>query len=392
MITTWATITSFANLCRAAQNAARGKRSVQGAARFLAQLEVEALHLQRELVAQSWRPGRAVTFDIRDPKVRTITAAPFRDRVVHHALIDVLEPTLDAALLPSTFACRRGYGQHRALREAQRLVRRHDWFLKLDVAKFFPSLRHDVVLGALRPLVSEPEVLALSETIVRGGATDGCSLPIGNLTSQWFANLVLGQLDRWLVEQVGVPGYVRYMDDFVLFADDRATLRGWHGEVAGWLAERGMQLKERATVQAPVTQGLPFLGFRIYRGMRRLRPANARRTKARWRHREWQHRQCAFDEARLADCTRAVLAHLDHGNTFALRRSWFATDTAADRSLRQPRQPRGELQPSRSERAVGQPQRQRSIDPQQRPGPPPREDVALPDRVDRHPAPARRAP
>ena len=203
---------------------------------------------------------------------------------------------------------------------------------------------------------------------------------------------MLGQLDRWLVEQRGVPGYVRYMDDFVLFGDDKATLRSWHGEVTGWLAARGMALKERATVLSPVTQGLPFLGFRVYRGLMRLRPENLRRTKARWRRRQWQHRQGVLDEARLADCMRAVLAHLDHGNTFALRRAWFAKDTAADRSLRQPRQPRRELQQPRSERAVGQPQPQRTLEPQQQPGPAPREDVSLPDCAHRLSACTHRAP
>lgn len=171
---------------------------------------------------------------------------------------------------------------------------------------------------------------------MRAGGVGGCGLPIGNLTSQWFANLVLGQLDRWLVEEVGVPGYVRYMDDFVLFAEDKASLRGSLDAVAGWLAARGMALKERATILAPVTQGLPFLGFRVYRGLLRLRPENVRRTKARWRRRQWQHQQGVLSGARLADCMRAVLAHLDHGNTFALRRAWFAKDKAADRFPRQP--------------------------------------------------------
>ncbi|MCA3007283.1 MAG: hypothetical protein INH34_02795 [Phycisphaerales bacterium] len=153
-----------------------------------------------------------------------------------------------------------------------------------------------------------------------------------------------------------------------------------------------MTLKARATILAPVTQGQPFLGFRVYRRLLRLRPDNLRRTKARWRRRQWQHQQGALDEARLADCMHAVLAHLDHGNTLALRRAWFAKDTAADRSLRQPRQPRRELQQPRSERALGRPQPQRTLEPQQQPGPAPLQDVSLPDCAHRPAACAHRAP
>jgi RNA-directed DNA polymerase len=388
----WQRITSFANLCAAAKNAARGKRTAQSAARFLSRLELEALRLQRELMDGSWRPGRAVQFDIRDPKVRTITAAPFADRVVHHALIDVLEPRFDSALLPCTFACRRGFGQHRALRLAQRLTRRHGYFLKLDVAKFFPSLPHEVALGVIAELVDEPEALHLCERIVRAGGAHGCGLPIGNLTSQWFANLVLGQLDRALVEHHRAPGYVRYMDDFVLFADDKRYLRQMHREVIEWLERRGMRLKDRATILAPITQGLPFLGFRIYRGLVRLRPENARRTRARIRRRLWQHRLGLLDEDQLSDCMRATLAHLDHGNTRALRRAWFAKETAGDRFLLEPQQPRRQLQQLRPQRAVRQPQRQRTFDPQPQPGPPPREDVSTPDCAHRIAACAHRAP
>ncbi|MFN6194261.1 MAG: hypothetical protein ACK6DH_06750 [Planctomycetota bacterium] len=126
---------------------------------------------------------------------------------------------------------------------------------------------------------------------------------------------------------------------------------------------------------------------------RRSKPAGAmRRTKARWRRRQWQHQQGVLDEARLADCLRAVLAHLDHGNTFALRRAWFAEDTAADRFPRQPRQPRRQLQQPRHERARGQPRQQRTVDPQQQPGPAPLQDVSLPDCAHRLAACAHRAP
>ncbi|MFY9342888.1 MAG: reverse transcriptase domain-containing protein [Planctomycetota bacterium] len=384
---TWQEITSFRNLCRAAHRAAAGKRGVAGVARFLARLEPEALALQRELRTGTYRPGRPVTYIVRDPKVREITAAPFRDRVVHHALIDVLEPAFDAHMVEQSFACRRGMGQHRAMAYAQRLVREHPWFLKLDVKSFFPSLRHDVVLATLAERVADGPTLELCATIVRAGGTAGRGLPIGHLTSQWFANLVLDRMDHWLLHAVGVPGYVRYMDDFVLFAADKATLRGWHREVAAWLAASGLLLKDRATILAPVTQGLPFLGFRIYRGMRRLRPENLRRTRARLRHRAWQHEQGVIGQAQLADCTRSVVAHLASGNTLALRRSWFANDeTAADRWLLQPLQPRRQLQQPGRQRGVGQPQRQRTLDPQQQPGPAPLEDVASPDPDRRPPA------
>lgn len=121
----WETIVSFDNLCSAAIAAARGKRTVRGVARFMERLEPEVLQLQRELRSDSYRPGASTTFVVHDPKTREITAAPFRDRVVHHALIDPLEPWLDRRMIAHSYACRRGRGQHRALGRATRLLRGH---------------------------------------------------------------------------------------------------------------------------------------------------------------------------------------------------------------------------------------------------------------------------
>tara|TARA_R110002072_G_scaffold302737_2_gene488219 strand:- start:47076 stop:48134 length:1059 start_codon:yes stop_codon:yes gene_type:complete len=320
----WETIVSFDNLCRAAHAASRSKRAVRGVAQFLERLEPEVLQLQRELVDGSYRPGTPFTFVVHDPKVREITAAPFRDRVVHHALIDPLEPWLDRRMIAHSYACRRGKGQHRALCHARQLLRRNDWFLKLDVRAFFPSLRHCVVLDALQRVVKDRRWLKLAEVIVRAGGCDNVGLPIGHLTSQWSANLVLDGMDHWICEALRVPGYLRYMDDFVLFADSKPWLRQAQAEVAAHLGAIGLELKVRATVLATARQGLPFLGFRIYRGTTRLRPENLHRTKARLRRRQWQFEQGVFDEDRLADCPRSVAAHLNHGDTLALRRSWFA--------------------------------------------------------------------
>lgn len=371
-------ITGFANLRRAAARAARGKRRSSAIAQFLFRLEPELLSLQHRLREGVWRPGQPFDFEILEPKRRTIRAAPFADRVVHHAAIDPIEHQLDQWLVAETFACRRGKGQHKALSHARTLLRQSRWFLKMDVRAFFPSLRHEVVLATLAETVADPKLFALMERIVRHPSHAGQGLPIGNLTSQWFANLVLGRLDRHVL-QIGVGGYVRYMDDFVLFGDSKHLLEERRAEVVQWLAAHHLQPKESATILAPVRQGLPFLGFNLHRGITRLRPENLRRTRHKLRQRQRQWECGAIDDRRLADCTRSVLAHLNHGNTMALRRSWFAGTRAADRFLRQPQQPRRQLQQHRLECAVGQPQPQCTVDPQQQPGSAPRQDVPWPD-------------
>jgi retron-type reverse transcriptase len=392
----WQEITGFRNLLRASRRAAVGKRGSAGVARFLFRLEPELLALQRALIGGAWRPGAPFTFEISDPKPRTIAAAPFRDRVVHHALIDVLESDLDRAMVAQSFACRRGKGTHRALAQAQRLVRQCGWFLKLDVHKCFPSMDHAVVLDTLRRAVGDADAMALCATIVQAGGEAGCGLPIGNLTSQWFANLVLDRLDRHVLVTLRPRGYVRYMDDFVLFDDAKERLQAMHGEIAAFLQDTlRLRLKERATILAPVRAGLPFLGFRVYRGLLRLRPQNLRRTRARLRQRARQLAAGTIDERQYASSAAAVVAHLRHGNTLRLRRTLFAkiaARVAADPTLRQPRQPRRQLRQRAVERAVGQPQQERTFDPQRQPGLAPRQDVSSPDRAHRHAACARRAP
>jgi hypothetical protein len=179
----------------------------------------------------------------------------------------------------------------------------------------------------------------------------------------------------------------------VLCAQERATLRAALAAVEAFLGELDLRLKARATILAPSTQGLPFLGWRVYRGMLRLRPENLRRTRARLRHRAWQFRQGLLDQAALADCTRSVIAHMRHGGTLALRRAWFAVpSTGAGRWLLESCQPRRQLRQPRLERAVCEPQQERTFDPQQQPRSSCRQDVSSPDRGGRSPAPPRRAP
>lgn len=393
----WAEITSFANLCRAAKRAARAKRKVAGAARFLERLEPEALALQQELREERWIPSRPVQFTIHDPKERVITAAPFRDRVVHHALIGPLEARLDAALVPQSFACRRGLGTHKAIAHARELVRRHTHFLKLDIAKCFESIEHEQVLWTLGQLALEGKVLRLASRVLGGSDQRlGRGLPIGNLTSQWFANLVLGRIDRFALHELRAPGYVRYMDDFALLADDKHVLKDALARLEEFVrGELRLELKARATILAPVSQGLPFLGWRVYPGAARLRPENARRTRRRLRQRRWELRCGIRAPKSYADAVRSVVEHLSHGDTSELRRSVVdelcasEQDWAADQELRQPREPRRELEQLCFQRALGESQQRQRGEPQQQHRSPPLQGVAAPDRAGRAGAPRR---
>lgn len=324
----WPTITSFANLHRAALRAARGKRHTASGAGFLHQLEPLLFALQRDLQSGAWRPSPARRFEIHDPKRRTITAVPFADRVVHHAWIGPLEPWFERRMIAHSYACRRGKGMHRALAHARSLVRQNAYALKLDVAAFFPSLRHDVVLATLRKVVKDGAVLDLARTILtgEGAATEGGEargLPIGSLTSQWLANLTLDRLDHFVLEQRRPAGYVRYMDDFVLFADDKQRLHDDRRAIATFLRdELDLGLKERAVRLQPTWTGLPFLGFVLFPALVRVQPANLRRYRWRLRFLRWQMEAGAIDTERFRRGVAAVLQHLATADTLQLRRRW----------------------------------------------------------------------
>lgn len=329
----WPQVVSFTGLCNAAQRAARGKRHTLTTAAFLETLEPQALRLRRELESGLWRPSPAEHFVIHDPKLRTITAVPFRDRVVHHALIAPLEPVFERRMIPHSYACRLGKGTHKALQAARARVRRFAYGLKLDVASFFPSLAHAVVLDSLRRIIKDGRVLDLCTTILAGAERappTARGLPIGSLTSQWFANMVLDRVDHLVCERLRVPAYLRYMDDFALFADDKATLQRAHAAIAGYLRdELGLGLKARATRLAPSRDGLQFLGFLLFPNTVRLRPENLRRFTWRLRFLRWQAGEGRIDGERFRRGVASVVAHMQHGDTLQLRRTMFAAEADA---------------------------------------------------------------
>lgn len=336
----WPTLVSWENLLRAHRRCRRRKRHRRAAAAFDFDWESQLLQLQRELRDGSYRPGPYRHFRITDPKPRKISAAPYRDRVVHHALVQVLEPIFDRGFIHDSYACRVGKGTHRALDRALGYLRRHSYVLKTDVVRFFPNVDHAVLRGVIAGRIADPRVLALIDTVLASGsgvladeATPGFfpgddlfalsrprGLPIGNLTSQFFANVLLDQIDHFVKEDLRVPGYVRYADDLLLFGDDKAVLHAWRSAVTEKLAGLRLRLHPDKTQIRPTVAGVTFLGWQIRPASVRLSQQSVRRFSRRMKQLAWLRQRGEVDVDRVRASVRAWLAHAAHGNARGITR------------------------------------------------------------------------
>ena len=314
-------IAAWDNLGLAFHKAAAGKRSASAVARFAANLDDELHTLVRELAAGTWQPGAYQRFVVRDPKLRVIHAAPFRDRVVHHALMTVAGPCLERSAVHHSYACRVGRGNRAAVQHAAVCTRRHRYFLKLDVRRYFDSIQHSTLRDLLRRRFKDGALLATLDRVIGSFHTSAaCGLPIGTLTSQYFANFYLDGLDHWVMETLRCPAYVRYMDDVVLWHDDESALADWHRQISAWLqAERGLELKGLAKPTA-CRDGLPFLGYRITPRGVMLSRASRQRFVRRVRENERAHEAGELTSGALQRRTDALLAFTDVAHCQTWRR------------------------------------------------------------------------
>ena len=334
-------IAAFAALREAARKAIRGKRKKPGAAAFMANLEHELLRLERELLEGRWQPGRYVTFRVLDPKPRNISAAPFRDRVVHHALCAVIEPIFERAFIFDSYANRKGKGTHQAVTRYEQYRDRYRHVLRCDIYRYFPAIDHEVLKADFRRRIACTRTLALLDAIVDGSNPQEpvhCyypgdnlftphdrrrGLPIGNLTRQFFSNLYLDGLDHFVKEVLRAP-YLRYVDDFALFHDDPAVLAYWRERIAIYLEARRLSLHPAKTRIVPTAQPVTFLGFTLaLRGRRSLPEENVRRFRNRLRGLRDRWRAGAVDGETVTRHVEAWIAHARHAHTWRLRHTIF---------------------------------------------------------------------
>ena len=337
----WNDLISFENIYCAAQNAQKSKRYKSQALLFNYNLESNILRLRDELLSGEYRPGQYHQFEIYEPKQRFISAAPYRDRVVHHALINIIEPIWESRFYYHSYACRKEKGTHKAVDICQQYLRKNQYLLKCDIEKYFPSIDHQILKQIVRGKIADKKVLALTDLIIDSSPINEVrikyfpgdtlfspielrqGIPIGNLTSQFFANLYLNELDQWLKNTCKVHYYLRYMDDFIVFHNSKEYLKILRSEIRDYLAKLRLSLHQTKQQIYPAKNGIPFLGFQIYRDNRRLRKENIRRFMTRMKRKQKLFYDTKIQLSDIRQSLMAWIGHAGHGNTYHLRKDLF---------------------------------------------------------------------
>ena len=334
----WDKVCDFKNLLLSARKAQKGKRFQDNVGRFNFNLEEELLLLQNKLQNQAYQPGLYRSFYIYEPKKRMISAAPYRDRVVHHALCNIIEPIFDKMFIYDSYANRKEKGTHQAVNRFTEFCRKNRYVLKCDIEKYFPSIDHRILYELIAKRITDQKCLWLikllidssnpQEEVIHYFDGDGLftpyerkqGLPIGNLTSQFFANIYLNEFDHFVKETLRCEYYIRYVDDFVVLDNDKKKLRNIKKEMERYLERLRLRLHPRKCNVFPVRQGTNFLGYRIFPSYRLLNRDNIKRFKKRLKQLQWLYGVGLLGLNKLTASILSWIAHANHADTYNLRR------------------------------------------------------------------------
>ncbi len=334
-------ITNFWNLYAAARKAQKGKLNRYNILEFNYYLSVELEKLENELKSKTYKPGAYRTFEILEPKRRMISAAPYRDRVVHHALCNIILPIFENTYIHDSYANRVNYGTHRALRRFTSFARSSRYVLQCDIQKYFPSIDHEILKTLLRRKIKCKDTLWLLDTIIDNSnpqipinehfpGDDFLSpldrrrgLPVGNLTSQFFGNVYLNGFDHFIKEKLKASKYVRYVDDFALFSDDKEFLAEARLAMEEYLASLRLIMHPAKSQLFETRHGANFLGFCILPDIIRVRTENLRRAKRRLKRLKAEYEEGKIELEQITHSIRSWIAHIKHGDTWRLRTKIF---------------------------------------------------------------------
>lgn len=276
---------TFASLMAAYQRARRGRRHRSDVLEFGRRREENVLYLSEELRSGAYQHGPYRAFTVYDAKKRHIQAATFRDRVVHQAVHGALEPVFERSFIFDSYACRKDKGVLAAIKRFERYARVNHYVLSMDISRYFASIDHERLLALLARKVNDSCMYTVCERIIRSISDGpGKGIPIGNLTSQLFANVYLNELDQYAKHTLRCKRYIRYMDDIVVFSNDKRFLHDVRREIDSFIAERlYLSFHPKKVQLTPVSVGVDYLGYRIYPHYKRLRKSSVKRFIARSR-------------------------------------------------------------------------------------------------------------
>lgn len=260
-------------------------------------------------------------FYVVEPKKRLVCAAPFTDILLHHAIINVIKDRIEKHLINETFACRDGKGVDTALYCAQRYCNKFQWYVKMDVCKYFDSINHIHLIKLLERIIKCERTLALLWQIIDSyhSTKEGIGIPIGNLTSQYFANFFLSPMDHYIKEQLRIGGLVRYMDDFLMLDNDIAKIQDAIQRVAKFLEDIDLKLHE--PVLNKTAHGIPFLGYKVLPNKYRLLLKTKRRSRQKIKIANAKLRDDDWTQEEYAVHVQPILALLERAKSKGFRGS-----------------------------------------------------------------------
>lgn len=320
-------IYDYDNLLLAWQNAKKGKTKRRYVKRFQRDLKENLIKLQEELTNQTYQPCELKTFTLRDPKTRKISKSAFRDRVVHHALCNIIVYTFEKGFIYDSHANRIGKGTLKAIerfdvfkRKVSKNNTREAYVLKADIKHYFEEIDHQILIRILRKKIKDEKIIWLIEKILSVNHKIK-GMPLGNLTSQFFANLYLNELDVFVKHKLRAKYYIRYVDDFVILHESKEQLGKWKQEINTFLGEHlKIELHPSKSNVLRLNSGINFLGFRVFFYHKLIRKSNLKNFE-----RKFNNLRILFDEEiigreKVLEALEGWLAYCSHANTYKYRK------------------------------------------------------------------------
>ncbi|MDP1695982.1 MAG: reverse transcriptase domain-containing protein [archaeon] len=287
---------SYENLYLAYKKARKGKSKKESVQIFDKDVERNLRELQEELITLKYKPRPLKRFIVRDPKTRVIHASAFRDRIVHHCLINILEPIFEKVFIYDSFASRKEKGTHLAIKRFDEFKRKvtqngikikgkhrgvQGYCLKSDIKHYFNTVDHAILLGILERKIKDDRILWLTQKILNNFDMEkpGKGMPLGNFTSQFFANVYLNELDYFVKHSMKAKFYIRYVDDFIILHRSEKRLEYFKQEIIKFMKEIGLELHPEKTQIIPLQKGITFLGYRVFYHHKLLRKRNFKQFK-----------------------------------------------------------------------------------------------------------------